>query len=105
ALAALVPVLADYPRFDLDVHCELHGAEAHLRVAPPVLLPAGTAPPQRATSPAERLARDLEVRGQAVQREPPPIASGEHLLFPELAITRGDATWLVEILGFSTEDS
>ena len=104
ALAALVPVLAGYPRFELDVRCEIGGERTHLRVAPPVWLPLAPAAPRRAPSPAERLARDLEALGHTVEREPPPIASGDHLLFPDLALRRGDARWFVEVLGFATRE-
>jgi predicted nuclease of restriction endonuclease-like RecB superfamily len=102
ALAQLVPLLADHPRFALDIHCRLGGEDARLHVAPPVWLPPVPGAPRRATSIAQRLATDLEALGHVVEREPPPIASGDHLLFPDLAIARGDARWYVEILGFST---
>jgi predicted nuclease of restriction endonuclease-like RecB superfamily len=114
ALAQLVPLLADHPRFALDIHCRLGGEDARLHVAPPVWLPPVPGAPRRATSVAERLATDLEALGHMVEREPPPIGSGEHLLFPDLAIDmpldpvvdlppdRAPAHWYVEILGFST---
>ncbi|TMQ08366.1 MAG: DUF790 family protein [Deltaproteobacteria bacterium] len=103
ALAQLVPLLADHPRFELDIRCQLGGEEARLHVAPPVWLPpAATA--RRRTSIAEQLACDLEALGHAVEREPPPIASDEHVLFPDLALVQGGVRWLVEVLGFSTRD-
>jgi len=104
ALAALVPLLADHPRFELDIRCELGGQETHLEVAPPVWLPPLPISPRRAPSTAERLARDLEGLGHAVEREPPPIASGERLLFPDLALPRGGTRWFVEVIGFSTQE-
>ncbi|HEX7836418.1 MAG TPA: DUF790 family protein, partial [Kofleriaceae bacterium] len=99
-----VPLLADQPRFELDVRCELGGQETHLVVAPPVWLPPPASSSRRVPSIAERLARDLEALGHAIEREPPPIASGEHLLFPDLAIERGGVHWFVEVLGFSTKE-
>ena len=93
ALAALVPLLADHARFELDIRCELGGEPAHLRVAPPVLLPPAQVSPRRPPSIAERLARELAALGHTVEREPPPIASGEHLLFPDLALERDGARW------------
>lgn len=104
ALAALVPLLADHPRFELDIRCELGGAQARLRVTPPVMLPPAVTSPRRVPSIAERLARDLVDLGHAVEREPPPIASDEHLLFPDLALDHRGTRWLVEIVGFSTKE-
>jgi predicted nuclease of restriction endonuclease-like RecB superfamily len=104
ALAALVPLLADHARFELDVHCRLGGEEAHVRVAPPVLLPSGLASP-RAPAVAARLADELAALGHAIDREPPPIACGEHLLFPDLVVERGGTRWFLEVLGFSTKES
>lgn len=104
ALAALVPLLADQPRFELDIHCRSGGGAAHLRVAAPVWLPPAAICPQRAPSAADHLASDLEALGHAVEREPPPIASGAHLLFPDLALEHAGARWLIEVVGFSTPD-
>jgi predicted nuclease of restriction endonuclease-like RecB superfamily len=103
ALAQLVPLLADHPRFELDIRCRISGEDARLMVAPPVWLPEAPAA-RRMPSVAERLADDLALLGHAVEREPPPIASGEHLLFPDLALDRGGARWFVEVLGFATRD-
>jgi predicted nuclease of restriction endonuclease-like RecB superfamily len=61
--------------------------------------------PRRPPSIAERLARDLAELGHTVEREPPPIASGDHLLFPDLAVERDGRRWYVEVLGFSTKDA
>lgn len=105
ALAALVPPLADHARFELDIHCQLGGEPVRLRIAPPVLLPPVRASPRRVPSVADRLARDLAALGHTVEREPPPIASGEHLLFPNLVIERGGVRWFVEVLGFTTKES
>jgi predicted nuclease of restriction endonuclease-like RecB superfamily len=105
ALAALVPLLADQPRFELDIHAKLGGELIHLRIAPPVLLPPTVVSPRRAVTPAQRLARDLAELGHPVEPEPPPIASDHHLLFPDLAIDHRDTRWHIEVLGFSTQDS
>ncbi|HEU4728153.1 MAG TPA: DUF790 family protein [Kofleriaceae bacterium] len=104
ALAALVPLLAAHPRFELDIRCEIGGERAQLRVVPPVMLPPANASPRRAPSTAERLARDLAALGHTVEREPPPIASGEHLLFPDLVLDHEGRRWYVEVLGFSTRE-
>jgi predicted nuclease of restriction endonuclease-like RecB superfamily len=104
ALAQLVPLLADHPRFELDIRCQFGGEEARLHVAPPAWLPPVAGPPRRATSVAERLAHDLEALGHAVEREPPPIASDDHVLFPDLALVHGGARWWIEVLGFSTRE-
>ena len=104
ALAALVPLLADHPRFSLDIRCRLRGEDAHLAVTPPVLLPPLRASPHRPPSTAARLASDLEALGYTVEREPAAIASGEHLLFPDLALDHRGTRWFIEVLGFSTRD-
>ncbi|HEX3764347.1 MAG TPA: DUF790 family protein [Kofleriaceae bacterium] len=103
ALAQLVPLLAEHPRFELDIRCRISGEEAQLHVAPPVWLPPAPAS-RRRPSTAERLASDLEAHGHAVEREPPPIASRAHLLFPDLALDRGGTRWVVEVLGFATQE-
>lgn len=107
ALAQLVPLLAEHPRFELDIRCRMSGEEARLHVAPPVWLPPAPVS-RRVPSAAERLASDLELLGHAVEREPPPIASGAHLLFPDLALDhsggRGGARWFIEVLGFATHE-
>lgn len=92
ALAQLVPLLGGPSRFALDVQCRIDGEPARLQVASPVWLP----PPGAAwlrpgaawptPSAVDRLAEDLEALGLCVDRAPPPIASGEHLLFPDLAV-------------------
>jgi predicted nuclease of restriction endonuclease-like RecB superfamily len=104
ALAALVPLLAEHPRFELDIRCQLGGVQTHVTVTPPVLLPQAVVSRRRPASTAERLARDLGALGQVVEREPAAIVSGEHLLFPDLALDRGGTRWYVEIVGFSTTE-
>jgi predicted nuclease of restriction endonuclease-like RecB superfamily len=105
ALSALVPLLADHRRFELDVRYQLHGEEAHLLVTPPVLLPPLPPAPSRPPSVAERLAGDLSALGHAVEHAPYPLRVGEHLLFPDFAVEHRGAHWLVEVLGFSTQQS
>jgi len=68
-----------------------------------VLLPP-VAARRRAPSIAERLAHDLVELGHAVEPEPPPIASGEHLLFPDLVLDRAGTRWFIEVVGFSTRE-
>jgi predicted nuclease of restriction endonuclease-like RecB superfamily len=104
ALASLMPLLADHPRFELDIRATLGGEQVHLEVLPPVLLPKLKISPRRTPSIAERLARDLAVLGHAAEREPPPIASGKHLLFPDLVLDRNGARWFIEVVGFATKE-
>ena len=73
------------------------GARPHV-VAPPVLLPPVTRV-ARSIGIAERLARDLEAAGLAVERDPGPIEVGTSILFSDLAV--GDAR--IEVVGFSTD--
>jgi predicted nuclease of restriction endonuclease-like RecB superfamily len=103
ALGALVPLLAGHARFALDLHCELGGEHVQFRIAPPVLLPP-VAARRRAPSIAERLARDLIELGHTVEPEPEPLASGEHLLFPDLVLERDGRRWFIEVVGFSTKE-
>lgn len=102
ALAALVPPLAEQPRFELAIHCDLEGPRV-LRVVPPVLLPAAPPPRRPPMALDARLARDLEPSTWLVTREPEPIAAGGRLLFPHLRLD-GPARWYVEIIGFATTD-
>lgn len=105
SLTALVPLLADFPRFTLDITCD-RGGRHTLRVGPPLLLPAAPLPKPRRLGLAERLARDLFDLGIAVEREPPPIALAHaaDLLFPELALEHRSLRWYVEIVGFATAE-
>ena len=104
ALATLVPILAGHARFTLDLHASLHGADVRLRIAPPILLSPSLEPgpdPDQSGA-ADQLAADLHALGHTVERAPPPIELGEHLLFPELALHRHGATHPIELLPFST---
>ncbi|MDQ3336183.1 MAG: DUF790 family protein, partial [Myxococcota bacterium] len=102
ALGALVPLLADHPRFELDIHRDYESGPHTRRVVPPALLPPFTS--RLKPSPADRLAKDLALRGHLVDREPAPLAVDEHVLFPDLSIDFAGVRWLVEVVGFSTAD-
>ena len=98
ALGALVPPLAEQARFELAIRCDELG-EKVLRVVPPLLLPRAPAPRRPPMALDARLARDLE-SDCTVEREPEPIASGDRLLFPQLAVDG----WYIEIIGFATAE-
>jgi len=105
ALASLVPLLADQPRFELVIHCDFGYGPAVLRVVPPVLLPrvpAGRAGPSLAARLATDLARCApDVR---LERDPPPLACDDHLLFPDLRLERDGRSCHVEVVGFATAE-
>ena len=103
ALAALVPQLASHSRFTLTMACDFGHGPAMLRLAPPALLPPVSEARTRPSA-AVRLARQLAKAGVAVTLDPPPIAHGATLLYPELAIRIRGRTWLVELVGFATAD-
>ena len=102
ALAALVPLLADQARYELEVRTAPAPGPADLRVIPPVLLPALRAP--RRPSLAARLARELTAAapGLAVTVDPPPLAHDHDRLHPELALEIGGERWYLELVGFAT---
>jgi hypothetical protein len=102
ALGALVPLLAEHPRFELDIHCDLASGPQTRRIVPPVLLPPFTS--RLKPSLGDRLARDLGLRGHEVDREPAPLAVDRQVVFPDLAISHGGTHWFVEVVGFSTAD-
>lgn len=102
ALGALVPLLADHARFTLDIHADYPSGPRTLRVEPPVILPPVPLPRSKSPSLVEYLARDLERAGCEVEREPPPIACGTHVLYPDAVVVHRGARMLVEIVGFST---
>ena len=102
ALGALVPLLADHARFELDIQCDFASGPHTRRVSPPLLLPAYS--PRLAPSLADRLARDLVTREHVIDREPAPITVGDRVVFPDLAVDHAGTRWLVEVVGFSTAD-
>jgi predicted nuclease of restriction endonuclease-like RecB superfamily len=101
ALAALVPLLADIARFELTVTCDFGYGPSLLRLAPPVLLPPVVV--RGKPSIAARLARDLAKAAPArtIDRDPPPIAAGSELVFPDFLI---DGAIAIELIGFATAD-
>ncbi len=101
ALAALVPLLADVDRFVLTVTCDFGYGPSILRLAPPVLLPPVVV--RSKPSIASRLARDLAKAAPAriIDRDPPPLAAGDELVFPDFMIDRRIA---IELIGFATAD-
>jgi len=104
ALAGLIPLLADVPRFELTVQCDFGYGPSTLRVVPPVLLPPVVL--RRKPSATVRLARELAKAAPdwRIERDPPPIASGVELVFPDLAIDHAGARTWIELIGFATAD-
>ncbi len=104
ALASLVPLLALHDDLELLIDSDFGYGLAQFRVESPLWLPevppAGTA----SSTPARRLARDLAKHDVPCVLEPPPIESGEHLLFPDLALDVRGRPWLVEVVGFATAE-
>jgi predicted nuclease of restriction endonuclease-like RecB superfamily len=103
SLGALVPLLADHRRFELDASCDLGYGPTHKHLSPPVLLPPLN-PDRLARSQAARVARQLDRVDIEVERDPPALAHGAQLLHPELAVRLGGRRWLVELLGFATAE-
>lgn len=104
ALAGLIPLLADVPRFELVVHCDFGYGPSMLRVVPPVLLPPVVL--RGKPSATLRLARDLARTAPDLQieRDPPPIVCGAELVFPDLAIDRAGIRTYLELIGFATAE-
>ncbi len=102
ALAAIIPLLADHARFELEARCWLYGEETEVRIATPIVLPRIPAAMRSPPGLAAQLAQDLSELGYAVEREPLPLAHGPHLMFPDLGFACADVRWFVEVLGFST---
>lgn len=103
SLGALMPLLADHARFELEVTCDLGYGPTRKRLAPPLLLPPVNAD-RLARSQAAALARSFERLDLEVERDPPPVAHGAELLHPDLAVRTGGQRWLVELLGFATAE-
>ncbi len=103
ALAALMPLLAAAPRFELELDCDFGHGPAALRLTSPVLLP--PASDARGTpSAAQRLTRQLRRAAVEVTLDPPPIAHGRAVLYPDLAIELRARVWKIELVGFATAD-
>jgi predicted nuclease of restriction endonuclease-like RecB superfamily len=103
ALAALVPLLADHPRFELVLDCDFGHGPATFRVLPPALLP--PVPAERGKpSQATRLARQLAKLGIEAERDPPAIVHDRCVLHPDLAVVHHGRRWVVELLGFATAE-
>jgi predicted nuclease of restriction endonuclease-like RecB superfamily len=102
ALAQLVPLLADVPRFVLELAVELERGPAMFTFASPVLLP--PVPLSRlAAGPTARLARELRELA-LVDVDPPPIAHGADRLYPDLLVEHAGRRHTVELVGFATAD-
>lgn len=117
ALAQLVPLLADVPRFELELVADLGHGPVLLAFASPILLP--PIPLSRLPRhPAARLARELaattsEPRDRdagssrassdlRVTLDPPPIEHGADRLFPDLAVELAGRQHVLELVGFAT---
>jgi hypothetical protein len=103
ALAQLVPLLADHEAFTLELVCDYDGRERRYHVEPPIALPPVRAG-RRKPSIAERLGDELAGAGLVVRREPPPIAYGDTLVFPDLVVDPGGEPHWIEVVGFSTAE-
>jgi predicted nuclease of restriction endonuclease-like RecB superfamily len=103
ALSALMPFLVEQRHFTLDLVCEYDGRAVEYHVEPPIALPP-VRPSRRKPSIAERLADDLEKARRVVRRDPPPIAYGDALVFPDLVVDHDGEPYWIEIVGFSTLD-
>ncbi len=109
ALGSLVPVLAWTRRFELTAHTDLRGRRyaVTLGTGDPIF---PSAEPRRFDSQVEaRFARDFgrAAPGWEVVREPEPIRTGGHLIFPDFALhPRGqpERRWFLEIVGFWTPE-
>jgi len=109
ALGSLLPVLAWTRRFRVEAECELRGRPATVTLASGDPIFPSTEPRRFDSQVEERFARDFgrAAPGWTIVREPEPIQSGTHLVFPDFAIhprhDPGDR-WLVEIVGFWTAE-
>ena len=103
ALAELAGCLTMHARFTLEIVDGVSARRIVRCVMPPVLLPPACVPAR--PSAVDALANELGELGLAVALASPPIAVGEHVLYPQLALTDRRARWSVELIGFSTPDS
>jgi predicted nuclease of restriction endonuclease-like RecB superfamily len=102
ALGALVPLLAAYDELALAIHCNVRSGARTLRLAAPLLLPPYVAHLKPGI--AERLTTELERAEHRIERDPPPLAVDERVLFPDFAITHAGERVVVEVIGFSTTE-
>ncbi|MCO5168488.1 MAG: DUF790 family protein [Planctomycetes bacterium] len=109
ALGALLGPLGWCDRFELAAPCALPEGERVLRLGPRDPLFRGAAPRRFDSQVEAALARDLArlAPDWDVVREPEPVAAGDGLIFPDLALVhrldpRRQA--LIEVVGFWTPD-
>jgi len=105
ALGALVPALASCASYTMTIRCNLGRGITDAIVTSPLLLPAYRPPARYAAE--LRLERDLRklLPDAIVDHAPGAVASADgDVVFPDLAIRRGDRTWYVEVVGFWTAD-
>lgn len=103
ALAALMPLLAAAPRFELVLDCDFGHGPAALRLVSPVLLPP-VSEARSTPSAAQRLARQLRRAALEITLDPPPITHHRAVLYPDLAVHLRDRAWRIELVGFATAD-
>ena len=109
ALASLVPILVNCPRFELRAECVLRGRSRGLLLAsgdPIFPAPEGRLHDSKLE---ERFAADFRRTAPDwdIVREPQAVASGASLLFPDFLLQhRLDPSrrWLLEIVGFWTPE-
>jgi predicted nuclease of restriction endonuclease-like RecB superfamily len=104
ALGSLVPLLAEYDRFELELHAHTRTGSYAATLASPVLLPTA---PVHLVAPHQsiaRLARDLARLDPelVVTPAPPALPSGDALSCPDLIVERGGRRYCVELVGFWT---
>lgn len=109
ALGSVVPLLAWCSHFKLEAHCHVEDRRHVLHVATgDPIFPSGEPRPFDSALEA-RFARDMRRAARAwnVIRDPEPLETSTGLAFPDFVLVhRDDPTrrWLVEIVGFWTED-
>ena len=105
ALGALVPALASCASFAMTIRGNLGRGIGDAVVASPVLLPAYKPPPRYAAE--LRLERDLRklLPDAVIDATPGALTSGDgDVVFPDLAIRRGERARYVEVVGFWSAD-
>ncbi|MBX3470666.1 MAG: DUF790 family protein [Planctomycetes bacterium] len=109
ALGALVLPVGWCDRFELTAPCALPEGERVLRLTPRAPLLRGEAPRRFDSAVEAALARDLArlAPDWDVVREPEPVAVGDGLIFPDLALVHRldpGRRALIEVVGFWTPD-